>query len=153
MSEEAQSTFDLSGFLTTSSTDAMESEFKPIPEGDYLSVIVGESPYELSVRPVQTKDGMAHVMDVNCKIDDPGNSEADGKVVRYSCWLDLEPTGAFTKGDNKNVKLGVIRSALGQNVPGVEWSPSMMVGQAIRISVKHSKDGKYANVETVASAQ
>ena len=40
-------------------------------------------------------------------------------------------------GKGKNVALGRLREALGQNTPGKPWSFGMLVGQVAKVAVKH----------------
>jgi hypothetical protein len=71
--------------------------------------------------------------------------------VSQSLMLDMTESGALAVGTNKNVNLGRLREALGQNVSGRPWSPNMLQGQVARISVKHRlwEDKTFAEVKGV----
>jgi hypothetical protein len=150
---ETASAFDPAAFLNMPIEGEMSTEYQPVPEGEYLGVILNDETHSLEVRGITNKDSgeTTYVLDVNVRLDAPGNDLADQKTVRYSAWLDLTAQGAFEMGTNKNVKLGQIRAAVGQNLGG-PWKIADLGGQALRVSVKHSKDGKYANVDSVAIA-
>jgi hypothetical protein len=59
------------------------------------------------------------------------------------------------RGTGKNIQLGRVRAALGQNDENKPWKFSMLVGAAAKIKVEHSPnlkdpDSPYANVVAVA---
>lgn len=154
---EAVSAFDPSQFLNQETDSGMETEYQPVPEGEYTGVILNEENYPLDIRAnTNDKGETSYVLDVNVRLDAPGEELADQKVVRYSCWLDLTPSGAFEMGTNKNVRLGRLREAVGQNTPGQPWAIAHLAGQPLKVKVKHStgKDDRvYANVDSVGRIQ
>lgn len=140
------STFDPEAFLSTTTEEANETQFQPIPEGEYNAVIM-----KLDAR---TPKGNS-ILDVTWEIDDEGvraSTGMDSPRVRQSIFLDINEQGGLESGPNKNVQLGKLREALGQNNPGRPWAPSMMEGQVARISVKHRivEDNVYSDVKGVA---
>lgn len=149
------SEFDPNQFLEQSTDQAMEERFSPIPEGEYRAVIVDDPDNEnrqIRIREVNTRFGPGYVMDVPLQVDSPDNELANQKHVRWSSFLDFSPENGFEFGPNKNVKLGQLRSAVGQNEPGQAWKPKDLGGQIVRVTVKHDAEGRYANVEEVAAA-
>lgn len=80
-------------------------------------------------------------MTVKWEIDDPDKSLekqiARKPIVTQSIMLDITSEGALDMGEGKNVQLGRLREAVGQNANGRPWSPAMLIGQMARINVKH----------------
>ena len=61
--------------------------------------------------------------------------------VKQSLFLDIDGSGALAFGANKNVKLGKLREALGQNNPGQSWNIQMLAGAGpLRIKVGSRPD-------------
>lgn len=149
------STFDPQAFLAAQMTDALETEYKPVPKGVYSGITAGiDAPdsMKMQVRQVDLKSGgVSYAFSIGVKIDAPGNELADGKWVRFQSWLDLTPSGGLELGDNKNVRLGQLRQALGQNEPGKPWAFAMLQDQPLKIKVDHDKEGRYAEVAAVAN--
>lgn len=119
--------FDTNSFLSTETTDSTSTEYVPFPEGEFNAVVDG-----LDLR---TPKGNT-ILDVNWRVDSPENEETNGKVVRQSIFLDMLESGAMDSSPGKNVQLGRLREALGQNQKGRPWSPNMMLGQVALISTK-----------------
>lgn len=143
------STFDPDMFMNTETTDANDTHFVPVPVGEYPGVIKAVKPRTAGDKPV---------LEVTWGVDDAGVREVTGledPTVRQTVWLDLTPSGHLDFGKGKNVQLGKLREALGQNVPGQRWAPGMLVGQPGLISISH-RDGKepgevFADVKAVAA--
>lgn len=80
-------------------------------------------------------------MTVKWEIDDPDKSiekEIGRKpIVTQSIMLDITSEGALDMGEGKNVQLGRLREAIGQNANGRPWAPAMLIGQMARINIKH----------------
>ena len=78
----------------------------------------------------------------------------DKVIVRMRLNLDLDENGKIATGPNKNVGLGQLRDALGQNKPG--WMATSLLGAGTFIGkVSHTADKtnpskKYADVTRVA---
>jgi len=117
--------FDPDSFLNNSAEGEMQTQYEPIPEDDYMAVIEAVKPKQ-----VETKDGPRIVMDVTWAIDNPELAENLGRknlTVRQSIWLDTTETGTLDAGPNKNVQLGRLREAVGQNGKG-KWKPADLIG-------------------------
>lgn len=113
----------------------------------------------------QNKNGEPmYPMDISWSVQDDGFKAAMGRtpdqpaIVRQTIFLDLVmgPTGKMildtSKG--KNVPLGKLREALGQNVPG--WSPGRLIGAGpalLDVTIETGNDGVQRNrVKSVAKA-
>lgn len=128
--------FDPDAFLHETYTDATATREVPLPEGEYLGTISKVNP------PRQTQNGYV-LMEVNFLVDHPELSDELGReksTARYTVFLDMTSEGALDFGAGKNVNLGRLRSAVGQNVAGEPWSPSQLEGQQAMIRVKHTPD-------------
>ncbi len=71
----------------------------------------------------------------------------------YRFYLDLDESGLLASGPNKNIPLGQVRAAVGQNEAGVPWSFSNLRGAGpIAFVVRHEKwekNGKEGTSERV----
>lgn len=136
--------FDESTFLQSTITGALDTTRPIIPVGSYTGAIkeikgrqnAGTKPtnqgkiytsLDLSVELQLTPEAQAEM-----NLDQPNITR------RYSIMIDLNESGnGLDMGKGKNVSLGQLRDALGQNDPSKPWSPSMLVGQAAKWTVKH----------------
>jgi len=130
--------FDPDSFLQSTQTEAFDTKYTPIPNGEYIAVL------DRIDKPRTAKDSV--VWDLHWLIDDSNLKAQMGRekiTARQSLFLDVTPEGRLDVSKGKNVQLGKLRDALGQNVPGQAWSPSMMQGKAakIRITQKVRSDG------------
>jgi hypothetical protein len=129
------STFDPDSFMNSTTSDANSTAYTPVPEGDHPGHI-GE------VKPGVTQNGKAY-LGVKWVVNSEAARQATGMAepsVRQTIWLDITESGALDNGKGRNVQLGKLRDALGQNTPGKPWMPGMLVGGAAMIKVKHSID-------------
>lgn len=132
------SVFDPEAFLNSTTDQPSETQYTPIPDGDYRGLID-------DVKLRQAKDSvildlMWHLLEVPQEVLTAlGRDKA---LVRQTLFLDIE-NGVLATGANRNVQLGKVRDAVGQNVSGQIWSPRMLKGAGpcvLRIVVKPRKD-------------
>ncbi len=122
--------FDAESFLSGLQTDgALPTNYSPVPEGEYVATVD-----RLEVSPPKL-EGQSPILGVFWKIDDPTNDQADGRSPRQSIFLDVTAGGKLDSGPNKNVKLGRVAKALGQDTSSPEWNPLLLQGGAARIVV------------------
>ena len=138
--------FDTENFLNQTVEGKLDTETPVVPEGEYPAHIE-------DVKARTTQNGSV-IMDVTWTIDDPAVAETVGiqnPRVRQSIFLDVTESGALDTSKGKNVALGRLRSALGQNTEGA-WSPAQLLGQSAKVRVSHRVyEGKtYADVKGVA---
>ena len=129
------STFNPDTFLNTEVNEANATTYTPVPEGEHQAAIK-------SVKPRVLTDGRA-VFDVTWTVDSDEAREATGMAepsVRQTVWLDVTESGGLDFGKGKNVGLGRLREALGQNTAGKPWAPGMLVGGVGIVKVGHSID-------------
>ena len=145
------STFNPDVFLNTEIAESNATAYTPVPEGEFQASIK-------SIKPRVLTDGRA-VLDVTWIVDDEVARQETGMAepsVRQTLWLDITESGGLDFGKGKNVGLGRLRDAIGQNQSGKPWAPGMLVGQVARIKVTHSivkRDGEtiQAGVSAVTS--
>jgi hypothetical protein len=126
------STFDVNAFQNAQFTEASSTEFTPIPEGEFNAVVDKQD--------IRTTTKGQVILDVTWKIDDATVAAETGlpnPTVRQSVFLDVADNGGLEFGKGKNVSLGRLREALGQNQSGQPWSFGMLLGQVAKVRVKH----------------
>ena len=115
----------------------MPSEYPLTPEADYPGTCVAQD------EPRVVGDQGRVVWETHWQLDGiPGRK-------RFSVWLDVDAAGNLLPAPN-NAPLGIARAAVGQNTPGVLWQPSMFINARALCRVRHSKDGKYDNIASIA---
>ena len=141
------STFNPDSFLNTTVTEASSTAYVPVPEGDFTAAVK-------EIKSRATPNGAA-ILDVTWSIDDASVEAATGMknpTVRQSVFLDITEAGGLDTSKGKNISLGKLREALGQNTAGKPWQPGMLIGGVAKINVKHRlvEDNVYADVKGVA---
>lgn len=132
------SVFDPEAFLNSTTDQSSETKFTPVPGGDYRALI---DDIKLRVAKEST------ILDVTWQLLEVPQDVLevlgrDKALVRQSLFLDIE-NGVLAVGANRNVQLGRVREAVGQNVSGQVWSPRMLKGAGpaqLRLEVKPRKD-------------
>jgi hypothetical protein len=145
------STFDADSFMSTQVSEEFETRFVTVPEGEYPAVI---DKVEINQWHSQAKGTSGLRLDVTWKIDDAEVSRITGlpsPTVRQGIMLDLTDSGGLATGQGKNINLGRLREAVGQNRSGQPWSFSMLAGQVARVKVSHRiyEGETYAEVKGV----
>lgn len=151
--------FNAETFLHTESDQALETKRIPIPI-DQQDTFAGRIT-DVKFRQAAGKKDVSQTytfMDVTWELQVPPNIlEAiarDKATVKQSLIVDVNAAGTgldFAKG--KNIQLGRVREAIGQNTPGEPWSPTRMMGGAANVKIKHRPDGEdvYDEVDTVTA--
>lgn len=161
MTEQTNDTFNPELFLQTTISEANSTELILIPEGDYLAVsepITVESFRSFDIKRGERAGQKGRSLDIKWNINDDSGQlkEYLGRApsARQGIMLDTRPDGTLEMGKGKNVGLGRVREAVGQNANGQPWSFSMLGGVMAKIKVKHRVDGSktYAEVVDVAKA-
>lgn len=128
------SVFNADALVNTQFEGALDTTLVPIPEttDGWTSVI---EKYEVKATP----KGQV-VCEVFWGIDELEVQQATGReknTIRQSVWLDITDHGTLDMSKGKNVQLGRLREALGQNNPSKPWSFGQLVGGVAKIVVKH----------------
>lgn len=143
------SVFNPTTFMNTDYTGALDTKLIAVPEGDWPGVA---GKLEAGVTP----KGQAK-LDITWEINDPQVEAITGRdknSVRQTVWLDLTDHGTLDMSPGKNVGLGRLREALGQNDPAKPWNPGMIAGQVAMLSIKQRMDDEgnvFADVKKVAA--
>lgn len=142
------SAFNPDTFLNTETDSASSTTYIPVPEGEFNASIK-------AIKPRVLTDGRA-VLDVTWAVDDETARQETGMaelIVRQTIWLDTTESGGLDFGKGKNVGLGRLREAVGQNQAGKPWAPGMLLGQVAKVKVSHSidkRDGVTINADVKA---
>lgn len=150
----ASSSFDPNVFLSQELSGANETKFTPIPEGEYKGYIddLGMDEYEGQPILIVTYA----LMDNDGKLGQLLNS--DKPTVQDRLFLDMDAAGNIAFGPNKNIKLGALREAVGQNDPKKKWNFNMLRGAGpvlMKISHTYKKstgEGPYSRIDRVVKA-
>lgn len=150
--------FNAEKFLNSSISGASSTVVLVCPEGEYKAFV------DDGDKAIQFRDGDAsRNLSPQCVVlfaitgDQSPNQflKRDKVLVPLTCWLDLDESGeGLDMAEGKNVGLGRLRKALGQN--DGTWNPPMMKGKGpVMIKVSHRSDKndptiKYAEVNRVA---
>jgi len=138
--------FDPDIFLNTEIEGALETKFTPVPAGEHSAFI-----NEITMREVNESP----VLRVTWKIPDDALAEELGVEdvqVQDDLFLDVEEDGRLQFGPNRNIKLGRLRDALGQNKPGETWGFNQLRGAGpVKLIVSHqfskTGEGPFARVD------
>ena len=151
--------FDADKFMQTNITGPTSTAVLVCPEGEYRAV-VDDGDKAITARSFPGKDGKpdSHQMQVLFSILDDSAKLAvkrDKCLVPNSIWLDVNENGDLDLSEGRNVGIGRLRKALGQN--DGSWNPGMMKGKGpVMVKVSHRADPKdptikYAEVTRVSA--
>lgn len=154
--------FDPNQFMNQPSAP-MATTFENVMEGEYVFMLDTEIEFsEIKWQDRSTgADRSAPVARVNLILQDAGKGAAekarlqrDKVTVRCDLTLDLDNNGQLDTGPNKNIVLGQLREALGQNTPG--WTFNQLkgagpvIGKVSHRADKNDPQKKYAEVKKFA---
>jgi hypothetical protein len=155
--------FDADAFMNANVDQPLATNLQGLPEGEYTAMVgdFDSSAFRTVMVTNKTTGVLSgrQVLEVPFIIQDAELKAKLGReqiTHRETFWLDLSPTGQLDTGPDKNVRLGQLRSILGQNAPGTPWSPSMLRNQGpLRIKIvttsdKRDPDKKYTNISRYA---
>lgn len=127
--------FNADVLMNAAINNALSTSIPPMPEGEFIFTVT-----KLEFKNPKTD---VIVLDVLCETVDPAVVEVTGinpSRGKYSAFCDLTESGLLDDSEGKNVQIGALRAALGQNEPGVPWMPAMMVGCQFRGKVAQKPD-------------
>src|SRR5262245_30552360 len=125
-------TINVQALVNAPVNDKMDTEFSVTPAGDYTAMISDRGPVDSWFRVVHMKDGReVPTVNVLFIISDPEVARTLGRqqaTSRLTIWLDTEADdGRLSVGKGKNVGLGQLREALGQNTDAT-WTFDKLLG-------------------------
>lgn len=153
-------TFNPEAFLNMQTDEANSTELLAVPEGEYLAVtnpVSAENFRSFDIKKGERAGSKGYALDLTWSINDESGDikKIIGRTptARQSLMLDIRPDGTLEFGKGRNVGLGQLREALGQNQTGRPWSFSMLGSQVGKIKVKHRIDSGRTYVEVVGVAK
>lgn len=148
-------------FLSTETTDANDTKYIPLPIGEYIASVDSVNVKQNASK----KDGTIYTfLELQWRVDltqYPSEREEMGGMdsvkVKGSIILDLNDAGMVSAGPGKNVPLGKLREAVGQNKKGKPWNFNMLIGSVAKVKVSHRPDANdsdivYPEVKAVTAA-
>jgi len=147
---------DINALVHAPVTERLDTEFAVTPGGEYIANTSDRGPIDTWFRTVKMKDGRDVAQcNIVFVINDPNLAAALGRqqaTSRLTLWLDTEADGRLSTGKGKNVTLGQLREALGQN-NDPNWTFDKLIGVGpvkIMTEVQDGANGaKYSNVTRV----
>lgn len=156
-------TFSVDDFANMTTDAPMDTSYPSHPEGEYL-FLIDSDPKQLQVKHVTGVGDKGpydfHQIELICLSQDDNVKQEMGRdrvQVLAQVNLEFDLQGRLSTERGKNVMLGQLREALGQNETK-SWKPSMLLGQGPvygRVKQRDAKDGsgrKFANVVAFAKA-
>ena len=138
-------TFDPQEFMQETINEVFDDHSTPIDAKEYDNAYIKPESVKFYNGVSEDKNGNMKPwrrLSMYFQISDPEQAEKTGietPGAGYSFFLDLAPDGkSLATGPNRNVKLGALRKALGQE--GAPWNFQMLEGAGpIRIKVAHEE--------------
>lgn len=150
------SAFDPTTFGAMTFKGANDTKFIPIPVGEY-SFATMKAEINSWQNGDGTKSGLkliveGDLLDTDGKLAETTNR--DKFPMKYEVMLDLTDSGMLDLGKGKNVRLGQLREACGENDPNRDFAFSMLAGKVIKVSVGHEiyKGEPMARIQRVVTA-
>lgn len=135
------SNFNSDAFLQTTVEGANSTVEIPVPAGEYQAQ--AKKP---TARQFNKDDGTSYtVLSIPWKILDEGVKKVthrDEPVAFQSVFLDMTAQGGIDMGPGKNIDLGLVRAALGQNKADKRWSFSMIEGGMATVRIEQKPNRK-----------
>lgn len=129
--------FDAQAFLDSAVQGENSTERALIPEGEYVVEIE-----DIDVKP--TKNPLFVNMILKTVVDHEEAAAHLGRKTNpfkynFTTLLELDETGGLDMGEGKNIHLGQMRKALGQNNPAKPWKFSDLIGGQVMIQLVHEQ--------------
>lgn len=150
--------FNADAFLNQTVDAPMSTSVTPCPEGEYVAFIDdGDKAITFSGGRSDKTGDEWNKMNVLFDIKDDAVRDLlkrDKILVPMQCFLDITPAGTLDVSEGKNVSIGRLRQALGQNEGA--WNPAMLKGKGpLMVKVTQRSDPKdptikYAEIARVA---
>lgn len=132
-------TLNTEEFLQTTTEESLDERLEPCPPGEWLAIAGKPDVKDFTYKSGDREGETGYRMVIRWQIQDDEAKrqvEREKLSVSQSVLLDLSDDGsALDFGKGKNVGLGQIRAAIGQNTPGQTWSPAMIEGSPAKVVV------------------
>lgn len=150
--------FDVDSLLTAEVSGEMSTVTPTLEPGDYEAYIAGVDVKSFQIREGDNAGETRYILKVKWQVmDQPEWEEKYGykPTVIQDIWLDFNENG-LDRAEGKNTKLGKVRQAVGQNVPGEPWAPGNLVGGSAMVNVgrRLAPNGEvYSEIKGVREAE
>jgi hypothetical protein len=141
--------FNPEAFMNASIEGALDTKVTPCPVGEFHAISMKVEPKSGEISKGDRIGETWAMLEVTWEINDEEAKRVTGREIvrsKQAVMLDLTPEGMLDLGKGKNVRLGKLRDALGQNDPSVSWSPTMLLGQSAVVVVGHRPDPKDSSI-------
>lgn len=155
--------FDPDKFMAAVVDEPMETQLRPAPEGEFRAIlgeVNAKSFNEITWTDRETGQPRSAVqLVVPCLIQDEAlraELKRENVTVMWKGFIDFNSDGTLAVGPDKNVRLGQLRAAVGQNTSG-PWSFAQLSGAGpLMVKVTHRSDKndpekKYPEVSRVSA--
>lgn len=124
--------FDADSFMNETVDAPMATQLESLPDWEGQAIIGDFTSEALKTIEIADKKNPGNkiprqILEIPFILQDEALKQKLGRetvVHRESFWLDFDSNGKLATGPDKNVRLGQLRAALDQNVPG--WAPGML---------------------------
>ena len=134
--------FNESDFLSGAVTGSLDTVRPKVPKGQYRGIIkelkTRQNAGQKDPSKMYTSIDLMVELQLSPEAQQEMNTDQANITRRYGFLIDLTPDGkGLDMGKGKNVDLGRVREALGQNDPAKPWKPLDLVGQIALWKVDH----------------
>lgn len=132
--------FDANLFMSAVYEEVNDTKIVPCPAGEFHAQIEKVEAKSGTIGKGERIGEPWASLNVAYKIEDQGVQALLGRdnvSVYQSVMMDLTPNGGLDMAKGKNIGLGRLREACNLNQPGQPFSPTMFVGQRVKVSVRH----------------
>lgn len=134
--------FDLDMFKRSSVTGEVSTKIIPCEPGEYPARITR---HDIAVTSPKEDKQARPYLTVFYSIDDVAQIQHTGRdplTVRQTIWLDATESSGLDMAPGKNIGLGRLRAALGQDNPTQPWKFDMLDGGVVMVKVVNEADPK-----------
>lgn len=132
--------FDASNFMSAVFEEANDTKRVPCPAGEFQAIIEKVEPKTGTIGKGERMGQPWAGLSVTYNIQDPAVLalvNRDKVTITDTVMLDLTPQGGLDMGPQKNIALGRLREACNLNQKGQPFSPMMLAGRFVKVSVRH----------------
>lgn len=131
------SAFDPDQFMNTTVEGELETKRPVVPAGQYTGQIFKITPKSGTIGKGDNAGKTWASLVLTIEIHDQALAQEMNQeklFVSHNIFLDLDDNNQIDMRKGKNVALGKVRAAVGQN-DGSPWSPNMLLGQMLEVDV------------------
>ncbi len=131
------SDFDPEEFMNVTVEGELDTKRPVVPSGQYVTQIFKVTPKGGTIGKGDNIGKPWRALGLTLEVMDDAVKEEmhqDRVFVSYQVFLDLDDNDQIDLRKGRNVALGKLRAAVGQN-DGSPWSPAMLIGQMVEANV------------------